>query len=55
MRTQDLAGLWIDQIRLCARKTTHMDVGEIIVIKPIIRPRLDVVTFVGGSGRGTAA
>jgi hypothetical protein len=27
-----------------ARKTTHMDVGEIIIIKPIIRPRLDVVT-----------
>ena len=36
-------------MRLCARKTTDMDVGEIIVIKPIIRPRLDVVTFVGAA------
>jgi len=26
-----------------------MDVGEIIVIKPIIRPRLDVITFVGAA------
>jgi hypothetical protein len=46
IRAQDLAGLRVDQMRPCARKARHLDVGEVIIIGLISRPRLDVVACV---------
>jgi hypothetical protein len=36
-------------MHLSARKATHLNVSEIIVIRLIIRPRLDVVAYVGAA------
>jgi hypothetical protein len=49
IRAQDLAGLGIDQMRLGARKALNLNVTEVIVIRLIIRPSLDVVACVGAA------
>jgi hypothetical protein len=36
-------------MRLSARQGHNLDAREVLVIKPIIRPRLDAVTFVGAA------
>ena len=43
IRTQNLAGLWVHQMRLSARKARHLDVSEVIVFRIIRSPSLDVV------------
>jgi len=48
-RAQDLAGLWVNQMRLCARKARHLNVSEVIVIGIVSRPSLDVVACVGAA------
>ena len=45
IRAQDLAGLWVHQMRLSARKARHLDVSEVIVFGS--GPSLDVVACVG--------
>jgi hypothetical protein len=47
--TEHLADLWVDQMRARTRKATHLNVSEIIVIRLIIRPSLDVVACVGAA------
>jgi hypothetical protein len=47
IRAQDLAGLWVDQMHLRARKARHLDVREVIVFAVISPPSLDVVAVLG--------
>jgi hypothetical protein len=47
IRAQDLAGLWVDQMRLRARKARHLNVGEALVSRIIRSPSLNVVACVG--------
>ena len=47
VRAQHLAGLRVNQMRLCARKARHLDVTLVIVFGVISCPSLDVVACVG--------
>jgi hypothetical protein len=49
IRAQDLAGLRVHQMRLCARKARDLDVGQVIVFGVVSSPSLDVFACVGAA------
>jgi hypothetical protein len=49
IRAQDLAGLWVDQMHLRARKVRHLEVREVIVFGVICDPSLDFIARVGAA------